>query len=191
MTSPVTSPMSRRRLPAVAALTLVALLALAGCSGASDSGADGGGSDAADAPAAGSEREFAETGSDPGSAADADTARDGAEAPMEESGDDAVLQSGSGGSTVMPVVQAERSVISTAVVSLRSDDAGATRTEVMKIVDVHRGQVSDEETQSDDDGAVRSSRLVLRIPAPDFAETVAQLEKVADLESSNKSSEDV
>ncbi len=35
------------------------------------------------------------------------------------------------------------------------------------------------------------SRLVLRIPASDFAETVGELEKVAELASSNKSSEDV
>ena len=35
------------------------------------------------------------------------------------------------------------------------------------------------------------SRLVLRIPASDFTETVDALEKVGELESSNKSSEDV
>ena len=85
----------------------------------------------------------------------------------------------------------ERSVISTAVVSVRSDDATRTRTEVMRIVDVHRGQVSDEETSTDESGQVQLSRLVLRIPASDFAETVGELEKVGELASSDKSSEDV
>jgi hypothetical protein len=191
MSTRISSRRTRRHTPSVAALALVAMVALAGCSGSSDG--DSGGSEAADmdVPTSG-EREFSDTGSDTGSDTSFDTGSDtGSDPGQDAAGDGSAIQGGSGGSVVTPVVQAERSVISTAVVSLRSDDAGAARTEVMKIVDVHRGQVSDEETRSDDDGAVQSSRLVLRIPAADFAETVAELEKVADLESSDKSSEDV
>ncbi len=91
----------------------------------------------------------------------------------------------------MPALQAERSVIATAVVSLRDDDASKVRAEVMQIVDVHRGQVSDEETTTDEDGEVSMSRLVLRIPVSDFTEAVDALEKVGELVSSNKSSDDV
>ena len=82
-------------------------------------------------------------------------------------------------------------MISTGVVSLRSDDATGSRADVLKIVDVHGGQVTDEETSTDADGAVRMSRMVVRVPVADFYETVDALEKVAELESSNKSSENV
>ena len=171
------TPTARRRTATIAALGLAALLTLAGCSGAGGSDADS----SADEPAAGPAREFSGAGED--AAADA-------EAPADEAGG-GDGQLGSGGSVAVPALDVERSVISTAVVSLRSDDASASRAEVMRIVDVHRGQVSDEETSTDDDGHVELSRLVLRIPAADFAETVAELEKVAELRSSDKSSEDV
>ena len=82
-------------------------------------------------------------------------------------------------------------MISTGVVSLRSDDATGSRADVLKIVDVHGGQVTDEETSTDSEGRVRMSRMVVRVPVADFYETVDALEKVAELESSNKSSENV
>ncbi|MGI8646060.1 MAG: DUF4349 domain-containing protein [Nocardioides sp.] len=85
----------------------------------------------------------------------------------------------------------ERSVISTGVVSLRSEDAGGARADVLRIVDVHRGQVTDEETSTDSEGDVQRSRMVLRVPVEDFYETVEELEQVAELESSDKSSENV
>ncbi len=82
-------------------------------------------------------------------------------------------------------------MISTGVVSLRSIDATGSRVDVLKIVDVHGGQVTDEETSTDADGEVQQSRMVVRVPVADFYETVDALEKVAELESSNKSSENV
>lgn len=82
-------------------------------------------------------------------------------------------------------------VISTGVVSLRSDDAGAARAEVLKIVDVQKGQVTDEETSTATDGDIEFSRLVLRVPSESFSVAMDELEKVGDLESSNKSAEDV
>lgn len=85
----------------------------------------------------------------------------------------------------------DRAVISTGVVALRSSDAGDARAEILKIVDVHRGVVTDEETSTDGDGAVERSRMVIRVPVSDFYDTVEELESVAELESSDKSSDDV
>ncbi len=173
---------AHRRSFTVAALGVAALLTLVACSGADGDDAGGSTADSAAQPqGASAERQLGGSGDDAG----------GAEAPAEDGADADVSSGGSDGSVAVPVLDAERSVISTAVVSVRSDDATRTRTEVMRIVDVHRGQVSDEETSTDESGQVQLSRLVLRIPASDFAETVGELEKVGELASSDKSSEDV
>jgi hypothetical protein len=155
------------------ALGLAALAVLAtGCSGGGDS-EDG--ATAANPPAG--EREFADT--DTGGAAEAPAAAGGGSA-----------LNGRRAQTAAELVR-ERAVISTGVVSLLSKDAGDTRADVQKIVDVHRGEVTDEETTTDADGGIERSRLVVRVPAADFYQTVEQLERVAELESSTKSSEDV
>ncbi len=85
----------------------------------------------------------------------------------------------------------QASIISTGTVSLRADDVGDARFEVQKVVDRVGGQVTDSETRTDDDGAVRTARLVLRVPSSEFTETMDALEKVADLEASSTTSEDV
>ncbi len=87
----------------------------------------------------------------------------------------------------------QRSVISTATVSLRTDDVADARFAVQKLVDEMRGEVTDEETSTADDGGdgVRRSRLVVRVPSADFSEAVSALEQIGDLESSTRSSEDV
>lgn len=85
----------------------------------------------------------------------------------------------------------EPSIISTGTVSLRADDVAEARFEVQKVVDRLGGQVTDSETSTDEDGAVRDARLVLRVPSEDFTEAMAELEGLADLEASSTSSEDV
>jgi uncharacterized protein DUF4349 len=151
------------------ALGLAALAVLAtGCSGGEADGDAGATTEAA-------EREFADTGS-------------AAEAPDAAGGGG--TQNGRRAQTAADLVR-ERAVISTGVVSLLSTDAGDTRADVQKIVDVHRGEVTDEETTTDADGGIERSRLVVRVPAADFYQTVEELEDVAELESSTKSSEDV
>lgn len=85
----------------------------------------------------------------------------------------------------------EPSIISTGTVSLRADDVGDTRFEVQKVVDRVSGQITDSETRTDEDGGVRDARLVLRVPSSEFTETMDALEKLADLEASSTSSEDV
>ncbi|WP_345265110.1 DUF4349 domain-containing protein [Nocardioides nanhaiensis] len=83
-----------------------------------------------------------------------------------------------------------RSVISTATVSLESDDVAAARFEVQRLVDELRGQVSDEETDGGADD-VRRSQLVLRVPSARFDDAVAALEEVGRLLSSTRTSQDV
>ena len=82
-------------------------------------------------------------------------------------------------------------LISTGTVSLRSDDVADTRFDVQKVADRYRGQVTDSETRTDQEGEVRDARLVLRVPSAEFTEAMDELEKVADLEASTSTSEDV
>ena len=85
----------------------------------------------------------------------------------------------------------DRAIISTGVISLLDKDVAGARFDVQKIVDTHGGEVAEEKTRTDDDGAISQSRLVVRVPAAEFDVTMEELEEVAELESSNRSSEDV
>jgi hypothetical protein len=84
-----------------------------------------------------------------------------------------------------------RAVISKGVVSLESDDVGAARFDVGKVVDAHAGEITDEKTETDDDGSVLRSRLIVRVPVADFDATMTELQKVASLSSASRTSEDV
>jgi hypothetical protein len=86
---------------------------------------------------------------------------------------------------------AQRSVISKGTVVLRSRDVAGTRFDVRRIVDEYGGEVSDEQTDTDEDGEVVTAHLVLRVPAPDFGEAMADLEDVAHLRFSGRSAKDV
>lgn len=149
---------------------LLALLLLAGCGGGASTSADSSaGTGAANAPAP----------------APAAAARRGSVSSLAKTTDDL-----SANADVAPTTQ-QPAIISTGTVALRSDDVAGTRFDVQKLVDVARGQISDEETRTDDDGEVLSSRLVLRMPSSAFGQTMDQLEKVARLESSTTASQDV
>ena len=84
-----------------------------------------------------------------------------------------------------------RAVISTGSVDLRSADVQAARDEVEAIVTDHGGQIDDERSTSDDDGELRTTHLVLRFPSADFAATLDELKKVAELQSAKSKSDDV
>jgi hypothetical protein len=86
---------------------------------------------------------------------------------------------------------AQRSVISKGTVMLRSTDVAGARFDVRQIADQYGGEVSDEQTDTDDDGEVVTAHLVLRIPSSDFGEAMADLEDVADLAFSGRSAKDV
>ncbi len=153
------------------ALAALAVLAVAACSagGGSDSASSAGGGDAGAAADVVTEE----------SLADGDTAAR-AEAPAEAK---------SAAETVSLATQ--RSVISTGVVSLRSKDVGELRFDVRQVVDEHQGQVTDEETESDADGEMVRSRLVLRVPAKQFDATMTALQEVGTVVSAQRTSEDV
>jgi hypothetical protein len=153
-----------RRLSAVP--LLIAVLTLAACSGGSDS-ADGG-----------------STGGEVAAEAE-DAGADSAEAgPAESSARSASLVDEA-------ITPARKAVIAKGVVSLLGVDAGKVRFDVGKIVDLHDGEIAEEKTQTDDEGGVTRSRLVVRVPVGDFDATMSELERVAQLVSSNRNTEDV
>jgi len=85
----------------------------------------------------------------------------------------------------------DRAVISSGTVSLVSDDVADARRDVQRVVDAVRGQVGEEDTESDDDGDPVYARLVVRVPAAEFDEAMKALEGVATLRSSQRTAEDV
>jgi len=74
---------------------------------------------------------------------------------------------------------------------LRADDVGQAVFDVRQVVDVHGGTVSEDDTETDKDGAALRSRIVLRIPTADFDDAMSELEKVGALVSSKRQSADV
>lgn len=154
------------------AITMTA--ALAACSSASDSSSDAGGSvEMADGMAA--SPELAEEGSSGGKSGAGDSA------------------SGADSSTVVDrsTPPSERSVISTGTVSLRSPDVAEARREVQRVVDAQGGDITDENTETDDEGRTSYSRLVVRVPSAKFSASMTALEGAAELRSSNRGAEDV
>lgn len=176
----MTTPALRRA--AAAAVLLAFAVTIAGCAGSDDPSAA---PEAADAGSVSSERApVPDPGGDGQSlndfAADGDTSQRGtldtastaAEAPAE-------------------AAAPEQALISTGNVALRSDDVGEARFEVQKVVNELRGEVAKEDTATDDDGAIRRSALVLRIPSDDFARSMKALEKSGDLITSSTNVADV
>ena len=156
------------------AITMTA--ALAACSSSSDSSGDSGGSDGMSNDMAASAPEVAEgnSGGD----------RTGAEDSATSTGS----TSNVGDSSAAP---SERAVISTGTVSLRSKDVAGARREVQRVVDAQGGDITDENTETDDDGTTSYSRLVVRVPSPKFNTTMIALEEAAELRSSTRGAEDV
>ena len=89
------------------------------------------------------------------------------------------------------VGEQQQAIISTGVVSLIGDDVAKARFDVQKIVAVHAGEVTEEKNQTDKDGEMTRSRMVIRVPVTDFDTAMSELEKVAQLASSSQNSEDV
>jgi uncharacterized protein DUF4349 len=167
----------RVRRTAIAAGAAVVLVLLSGCSGSSDDGGSAS-SDKAVAPAAAPADQALEK---PGSV---DGPADGVA--------DVSTSTQSGGNDAAPGTPVEQQkVISTGNVQLRSKDVGQAIFDVRKVVDVHGGTISEDDTETDKDGDAFRSRMVLRIPTADFDDTMAELEQVAGLVSSKRQSVDV
>ena len=154
-------------------MTAALVAGLAACSGS------GGESDASDSA----------TSSEvvPEAAMDQDLAY--SEAAGDDAGKSSVGNSGSAPAARTPAI--ERSVISTGTVSLVSDDVATARRDVQRVVDAQQGTVSEEQTDTDDEGEASYSRLVIRVPSKSFTATMQALEKAAELRQSQVTSEDV
>ena len=168
----------RRRLPVV--LAALGVLALAGCSsGSLTSGSAGAGAGTLRAPAP-AERDGVDSLS---SDSVRSYAADGAKAQP--------APAPAAHAASRPDALLEPAIISTGVVSLRSRDVGAIGFDVQAILAEHQGTTDDERTQTDSKGTIVRSKLVIRVPSAEFADTMDALEKVGTLESSNRQSEDV
>lgn len=171
MTSPSSLPRflsSRRTAAAASVAALLALTACAAGSGGDDSGADAdAGGSIADAPAP----------------AEGEALRDG----LSYDGAD----NAAGDPVDRDAPEMEKAIISTGNVALESKDVEQSAFDVQQVVDEYRGEITEQKTNTDDEGDVRHARMVIRVPAEHFHEAFADLEDVADLTSSNHSSEDV
>ena len=164
------TPLDAARL-LLAAACLVLLGTATACSG-------GGGSDSGESAA-------------DSSAGSADSAASAVDADRSVSEAEGVVADRAGRASDGAVEVREAALISTGTVSLRAEDVADARFDVQKVADRYAGQVTDSETRTAEDGAVRETRLVLRVPSDDFTEAMDELEKVAELESSTSTSEDV
>ncbi|HWJ11812.1 MAG TPA: DUF4349 domain-containing protein [Nocardioides sp.] len=175
----------RRAASLGALVTVVALAALTGCSGSPSDGDSAVSADVAGAP------EDAPAPDGPGDA-------------REAGGDAAALDDGAGAESAVgdsleqvdPAKDVARvepgtSVIRTGTVSLEADDVAEARFDVRKVVDAHRGTVTEQETTTGDEGDMSTARLVLRVPSASFEDATRDLEDVATLLSSSTTGEDV
>ncbi|RHW25980.1 DUF4349 domain-containing protein [Nocardioides immobilis] len=180
-------PAARRRTPVLlsfVAVLLAVLLAAAACSSAG-SDDDGGVNPASDA----AEREVP---------ADAPAMTEGRDGVAERSiGDNAPLDSADQLSVALDAAgrpddgATDRKIIAKGNVSLESDDVEAAVVDVQKISDRYFGEITERETTTNDDGDVKTARLLLRIPVADFDKAFLALQEVADLETANTGKEDV
>lgn len=171
-------------------LTIAATTALVGCSGG-DAGDEG----TTPAPAVLADREATEPAESSGPAEASERSDPGG---SQTSGSDATGSRtarpdspGAPRPAPRPAPRQDRAIIATGTVSLRSDDVGRVRRDVQRIVDAHRGQIAEENTETDDEGRAQYARLVLRVPSSQFDEAMAALEKAGELRASQRSAQDV
>lgn len=84
-----------------------------------------------------------------------------------------------------------RSVIRTGAVSLTSRDPDAVRARLDGVLVSVGGTIDSEQTTHDDDGDIRRSTLVLRVPVDEFGNAMAQLQELGKVRSSDTASKDV
>lgn len=157
----------RRRL-AAASVALIALGAVGAC-------------------AAGDDGESVASEPERAAAAEAEAPNEGANsATMSDLTDDAVetLDSAQPASALNSQYQEKAdtpirdAVIRSGTVSMRSPEVATARAELQEILDQHRGDVSSERTTADTDGNLTHVRIVARVPAGQFADTMTVLEGV-------------
>ena len=131
-------------------------------------------------------------GADSSGSSGGSSGSDSGDATSREFGSDATT-SGSGTSAANPASTAplQRSIIATGTVSLASKDVGETRRDVQRIVDAQGGTVTDESTETDQEGHTSYARLVVRVPSSKFGAAMTALEDAGVLRSSDRGSDDV
>jgi hypothetical protein len=151
-------------------LLLAVIAALAGCSGGSDT-SDAGGDVSSET---GADRQF--------------SGAPAAEGDQPATAEDSAGRTASGGPAPQRL---DRAVIATGTVSLRGADVGQVRRDVQRVVDAHRGTISEENTDTDEKGRPQYARLVVRVPSSQFDEAMSALEGIGELRASQRSAEDV
>jgi hypothetical protein len=173
---------TRRLLGLAAAISMTAVLAACSSSGGGQDASEGSAGSADESSSA--SRAPGEDGG--GSGGTAGSGSEGAAAQDRSSG----TTTSSTGAARAPVA-VERHVISHGTVSLTSDDVREARRDVQRVVDASGGDVTEEQTDTDEDGETVYARLVVRVPAGSFGDAMTALEGVADLRGSDRTSEDV
>jgi hypothetical protein len=157
-------------------LLLAAGLGLSGCS-------SGGTDEATDGPVSAESRQAPaapEADVDAGSALEADGFQvNGAAA------DRAAVVTPDPGSSALPAV------IQTGTMTVQSEDVAEARFDLEKVVDAHDGSIADEKTTATSEGDVQLSRVVLRIPSPDFDAAMTDLAKLGKVTASTRKAQDV
>ena len=92
--------------------------------------------------------------------------------------------------TGTPVITT-RALIRTGAVELSSGDVEKAREQVVKIADRYAGVVDDEQSSTDEKGDLSYTRLVLRVPSPDYDEAFAAIKAAAHLDHATSHTEDV
>ena len=92
---------------------------------------------------------------------------------------------------VQPLVLEDEAIIKTGAVSLTSDDIGHVLVQVYGIVGGVGGDISKEDTTTDEKGRAVRSALALRVPVEDFDATMLRLSKLGTLVNRVSNAKDV
>ncbi len=177
-----------RTLTAVAVLSVIGLLGLSACGGGTDSvstsdsagraGSEGQAGSAGDAPSVGTAGSQRDAGSNADSAA-------ALPSPQSINPDSAL------NGQKPPELLTGTAMIKTGAVALRSADIGHVITQVYGIVGGVGGDISREDTTTDDKGKAVRSTLALRVPVEEFDATLNNLSQLGTLTNRVSSSKDV
>lgn len=165
---------SRRLRRTLLAATAISLLALTGCAGSMGDSKSATSDDAgaASAPEPAANGVLADgldySAADGAAAEDAPARADNRTAPAQQA-----------------------AIISTGSITLTADDVAEALFDAKGVAADHRGQLTDEQTETGNKGGVARSAIVIRVPASEFSQTMTDLGKVGKLVSSNTNSEDV
>lgn len=181
---------TRRRTTIARVVAVMALVALTACSGGgtdetsgTESSSDSSGSGSDGAIAGSTAEEFLADA--PERAREADGLNAAADTDAASSNEDTTSQ------TANRVPVEGGLFIRTGRVTVVSDDLDAARATVERTVQRYGGQIANEQTDNEDDGDIRSSRLTLRVPSARFSTVMASFADLGDVQGSRTDQEEV